>query len=85
MIQLSLRNYFTAVVLPCIIVTVLSFFLSIVCKRFMPDGIVYTIFECMICALLVAIFSYFFGLNKGERSFINGKISVVYNRLFKHD
>ena len=83
MIQLSLRDYFTNVILPCILVTVSSLSLSIVCKYLMPEGIVYTIIECILSALLVAVFSYSLGLTKGERSFINEKISIVYKKIIQ--
>lgn len=85
MISLSLRQFFTAVILPCSLVSLFSFILSLLTRQFLPEGLLYMFVVCAISALLVALFAYSIGLTKGERAFVNSKIGGVINKITRHD
>lgn len=85
LIHLSIRKYFKVVIAPCVIVTVLSFSLSFFVKHMLPEGIGYSIVICMLCALFVILFAYVIGLTKGERAFINEKITSLFGKIKNHD
>ena len=85
MIKLSLRHFFTSVIVPCGLVAVSSFILSYVIKILLSDGILSVFGVCMISALLVAAFAYTFGLTKGERAFVNAKAKTVFSKTRHHD
>jgi len=85
MIRLSLKQFFTAVILPCSLVSLFSFILSLLIRQLLPEGLLYMFIVCAISALLVAFFAYSIGLTKGERTFVNVKIVKVVNIITRHD
>lgn len=85
MISLSLRNFFVSVILPCGLVAALSLASSMAVKMFLPEGMLGTTLVCAISALLVVLFAYSTGLSKGERSFVNEKALMVFNKVRHHD
>ncbi len=85
MINLSLRNYFISVIVPCGFVTVFSFVLSLAIKNILSDGIVNSFLACAASALFVTLFSYTLGLSKGERTFVNTKIKGLLSKVTQHD
>ena len=85
MINLSLKNYSRAVLLPSFIVTVLSFVSCLGLHLLLPSGICYTIIVFFFSVFIVAILAYTVGLTKGERSFVNDKLVVLYKRVTRHD
>lgn len=85
MIKLSLRQFFMSVLMPCGIVFIFSLTISLVVRRFIPDGLTGTIMMCSFSALFVAVFAYSIGLTKGERAFVNERIVKVFNKILLHD
>lgn len=85
LIKLSIRRFFVSVVLPCIFVAAFSLLTAHMVKKVMPDTITYSVFVCVISALIVAVLAYVIGLTKGERTFINGKIFTVYSKILRCD
>lgn len=84
MIRLSLRHYFTSVILPCVLVAFLSFLFSSLINYVMPDGIAGALVVCSLSAVSVAIIGYFVGLSKGEREFVRIKITTFIGKLSPH-
>ena len=85
LIKLSIRHYTVSVIIPCMAVITGSFGLSIIIRKLLPTTILYETIICVSSVLIVAVFAYFIGLSKGERAFINGKISEIYNKIIQHD
>ena len=81
MINLSLRRFFNSVIMPCFFVSTISFIISYVTKQALPKGLVYSATVCSVSVLVVAVSSYFIGITKGERAFVNEKIGVVIRRI----
>lgn len=80
MIHLSLRKYFVFVIVPCVYVAVLSFAISYVIYKVMPNGVGGSFIVCCLSAISVAVFGYFVGLSKGEREFVKSKaVAIVSN------
>ena len=85
MIKLSIRNFTSAVILPCLMVAIGSFILSRLVKEFLPASLIGVLLVCFISAVIVALLAYLIGLTKGERLFVNTKIVEVRNKLFHRD
>lgn len=75
LINLSVRNYLSEVILPCLLVLVPSAISSILLKKYMPDGIIYSLIKIVIIAIVTVAFSVFLGMTKGERNFIVSKVN----------
>lgn len=80
LIHLSLRNYFSKVVSICAFIFVLSGGTAYAFKMLLPQGVLYSVLICIISILLVLFYSYFLGLTKGEKIFIDDKIRNVINK-----
>ncbi len=85
MINLSIRKFFTAVMLPCLLVSLFSLGLSYLVRIMLPEGILYAMIVCGVSILMVAACAYSIGLSKGERVFVNSKAVVVLNKIAHHD
>jgi hypothetical protein len=85
MINLSIRKFFSAVILPCLLVSLLSLGFSFMVQIMLPEGIWYTMIVCAVSMLIVAIFAYSIGLSKGERAFVNSKVVAIFNKVAHHD
>jgi hypothetical protein len=85
MIKLSIRNFTSAVILPCFMVAIGSFILSRLVKEFLPASLIGVLLVCFISAVIVALLAYLIGLTKGERLFVNTKIVEVRNKIFHRD
>lgn len=85
MIKLSIRNFTSAVILPCLMVAIGSFILSRLVKEFLPASLIGVLLVCFISAVIVALLAYLIGLTKGERLFVNSKVTEAYNRVMRHD
>lgn len=83
MIKLSIRQYYSSVILRCALVLVVSSTLSLLVKYLLPVGIISTIMVCVVCVLVASITSYMLGLDKGERQFVNTK-GLELIRKFAH-
>ena len=85
MIKLSIRSFTSAVILPCVIVSLVAYILSRLVKDFLPDSLIGVLLVCFISAVIVALLAYLIGLTKGERLFVNTKLVEVRNKLFHRD
>ena len=83
LIHLSLRLYFSKVVLHCATVLVVAFIISWAIKRVMPEGVVYSILICSISIVVVLLLSYFVGMTKPERSFVNDRLKGFVSKYLK--
>ena len=81
MIKLSIRHYFSNVILRCAVVLLVSSPLSLLVKHLLPVGIISTIMVCVVCVLVATITSYMLGLDKGERQFVNTKGMELIRKL----
>lgn len=81
MIKLSVRQYFSNVVLPCFGVMAVSVILSLFLKNTLPIGLFSSIIVCISSALFVLLLSYIIGLTNNERVFIKNKAVAVLQRI----
>lgn len=73
MIKMSIRQYFSSVILRCAFVLIVSTLLCLLVKHLLPDCIQASIIVCAVCVLVVSTSSYMLGLDRGERQFVNTK------------
>lgn len=73
LIKLSIHQYFCSVILRCALVLAISLPLCLLVKHLLPDGILPTVIVCAVCVLVASVTSYMFGLDQGERQFVNTK------------
>ena len=83
MISLSLREYFNKVVTRCVFVFLATLAISSLLKNVIHEGLLYSIIMCFLCVLIVVIFSYFLGLTKNEREFVNEKTNSLILKFLK--
>ena len=82
LIRLSLRQFFVNVLLPCILVTGLSYGLSYCVKIILPSGAFFSVLTCFTSILIVGLLSYSIGFTKRERAFINEKVVLIFHKVF---
>lgn len=85
MINLSLRKFFTMVIVPCVIVALFSLVLSFVVKNVMSESIISAVIVCALSMFFVALLAYTLGLSKGERDFVNAKVSSIVSKIKRND
>ena len=73
LIKLSIRQYFSNVILRCALVLAVSMPLCLFVKFLLPVGILPTITVCAVCVLVASATSYMLGLDQSERQFVNTK------------
>lgn len=83
MIKLSIRQYFSKVILRCVLVMAVSLPLCLLVKNLLPDGILSTIIVCAFCVLVASSTSYMLGLNQGERQFVNNKSMELIHKFVR--
>ncbi|MGC1474016.1 MAG: lipopolysaccharide biosynthesis protein [Psychroserpens sp.] len=76
-------TYFTSVVLKFLLVAVPALGISIVMQQYCGDGVLGFIYNAVISVLITSIIIYLLGINKNERTFINGFIAKFINTNFK--
>lgn len=81
MIKLSIRQYFSSVILRCTLVLAVSLPLCLLVKHLLPEGILFTITVCAVCVLVASVTSYMLGLDKGERQFVNSKSMELIHKF----
>ena len=81
MIRLSLRQYFSSVILRCMIIIAVSLLICALIKYALPVSIQSTIIVCCSCILTASVTSYLLGLTPKERSFINCKTTTMLAHL----
>ena len=80
LIKISLRKYFSNVILKCAVVFFLSFIISVLVKFFVPYSSTSFVIVGVMSVCCVVCFAYALGLNKSERNFINEKLVRVFSR-----
>ena len=83
MIKLSLRLYFSSVIIRCLTILVVSLPLCLLIKHLLPIGIVPTIIDCFGCVVIALVVSYLLGLTSGERQFVYAKFIEVFKKALK--
>ena len=81
MIKLSIRQYFSSVILRCALVLAVSLPLCLMVKRLLPVGILPTITVCAVCVLVASASSYLLGLTHGERQFVHTKCMEIAHKF----
>lgn len=80
MIRLNVKQYFNQVIIKCLIILIISLFISIGIKSIMENSFYSFIIVCLCCALSVSISTYFLGLDKSEKEFIIKRITSIINK-----
>lgn len=82
MIKLSIRQYFSSVILRCTLVLAVSLPLCLLVKHLLPEGFLFTLIVCALCVLVASATSYMLGLDQGERQFINKKVVEITHKVY---
>ena len=83
MIKLSLRQYFSRVIMRCLIMVIVSLPLCLLVKHYLPVGIMFTIIDCFVCVIVALVTSYLIGLTKVERQFVHTKCIEISRKVIK--
>jgi len=80
-INLSLRKYFSDVILKCLEVAILSLFFPLAFRFLLVPSILNSILVCVVCVLSVCMIVFLVGLTAYERHFILSslKLKMKYN------
>lgn len=81
LINLSVREYIVKALLPCVWITIPAVAFSLVLKVFLPKCLIWAIGVAVLSAIGVLILSYFLGLTKSERLFVNDKIATLTKKI----
>lgn len=81
MIRLSIRQYFSSVILRCALVLAVSIPLCLLVKHLLPVGILPTVTICAVCVLVASATSYLLGFDQGERQFVFKKAVEVIHKI----
>ena len=81
LINLSVREYLFKALLPCVWITIPAVAFSLVLKAFLPKCLIWAIGVAVLSAIGVLILSYFLGLTKSERLFVNDKIAALTKKI----
>ena len=81
LISLSLRQFFSKVIIECFGVCLVSLSLIYVMKLIIPNSTLGSISICILSVLTSIIISYFIGLSTTERTFVNSKCSYLLCKI----
>lgn len=84
MINLSVRNYFSYVIVRCVLVLLVSFITSVAFKYILPISIFSTIAVCFMSILITLSSSFLLGLTQSERQFIYEKCVEMACKKLKY-
>lgn len=82
-LKIKLRDYFYNVYKKIAIVVLVSVFFPFILYINIEDNLLRLLLVCIVCLFSVSIVSYSLGLTKNERLFINSKIVLIVNKIFK--
>lgn len=82
LINISVLRFIKEVIIKSLIVTAVAFPLPLLVKSQLDNGLIASIFICLLSMLSAIISIYFVGINKNERNFINTKMKEEYNKIF---
>lgn len=83
LINLSIRDYFSEVLLKVMLVSVFALPLPIIVKVIMPDNLISFLTVCVSSTLCVCLSIYVFGITRSERSIFNNKVLSILLRSHK--
>lgn len=81
LISLSLRQYFSQVILRCCCVLLVSGILAYFVRYIIPQSVLGALTVCLLSSILVLFISYVLGLTSAERSFVHQKCTEVIHKL----
>ena len=79
----SVRQHITKCIIPCLVVSVVSFILPIFVSFQMEPGFIRFFVVCIVSVLWTGFCCVSFGLTKNERSFFYEKMKIVYGRIIR--
>ena len=82
-IQLSLKTFFTRVIIPCSMVLIASMPIPLTIMYFMEKGILRILLIVIICILNVSIAAFFLAFTSEEQKFVKGKVLELWGKLKK--
>lgn len=77
LISLSIHEYVSQVIVPCVTVLFSSAIIAIIIKHFMPNGLLYSFANIILIVIVTMVTSFMLGLSKSERDFILEKVKMV--------
>lgn len=80
-ISLSIRLFVSRVILPVLLVSVLSLFISYIISLCIEQSLTGFILYFIISSVLTLLIIAFCGINKSEREFIRTKFSIIINKI----
>lgn len=83
LIQLSLRKYFTNAIAPCVLIGIITSVISVILKKCLPSGSLFSIIDIILIVLFVLIISFLLGLTSGERIFVIQKMKDLVFKIRK--
>lgn len=83
MIQLSIQQYFSNVILRCMIILAVSLPLCLLFKSALPTGIIPATAVCLFCVLTALAVSYLLGLTPSERQFVHVQILDLSQKVLR--
>ncbi len=83
MIKLSIRRFFSNVILKCMLVAIVSIILPLALRVLLPETILSFFIVCSACIFCVGIASYLIGLNSNERLFVRDRAMGLISKFQK--
>lgn len=77
LINLSIRDYITRVILPCAFVFLPTFLFAWFVRSIMPEGIIFSAMIIILTLVMSVICAFFLGLSKNERHFILERLNLI--------
>ncbi len=74
LINLSIRDYYRNVILPCICVLIPSVLFAVILKKVIPEGLIFSFMNIISIFIMVVAFSFLLGFTRNERTFILDKV-----------
>ena len=81
MIRLSLRDYSSQVVVPCLLVAAISVLFPFLLRCLLNEGIVRFILIIISCVICVSFTAYRMGLSKSERRFVLDRLQIFISKF----
>lgn len=81
--DLQMNIFFKSVILPCILITILTFVVGMIFHCAMPMGLVRLVSVMFACFLVCCVLSYLIGMSEKEKNVINSLAIKFYSKLCK--
>ena len=83
LINLSIYNYITTVILRCLLVAITGSILPYLVKQMLSDSILSSICIIIICTISNIVSIYYLGLESDEKDFIKNKCYTLFSKFKK--